>query len=113
MVLVAHDENKNLSMDQKLQPMRRAADSGHDLNIPLAFGDEAVHPIEFLFSKPPDAELAAHEYTQNLDETFREAHLAACETINAAQIKQKNRFLKKTFENRIRKTTRWGSLLLS
>ena len=63
----------------------------------LVFGDEAVYPIDLMFSKPPDTELTVHEYTQLLDEMFREAHMCARETIGAVQQRQKYKFFKRTY----------------
>ena len=63
----------------------------------LVFGDEAVYPIDLMFSKPPDTELTVHEYTQLLDEKFWEAHMCARETLGAVQQRQKDKFFKRTY----------------
>ena len=63
----------------------------------LVFGDEAVYPIDLMFPKPPDTELTVHEYTQLLDEKFREAHMCARETLGAVQQRQKDKFFKRTY----------------
>ena len=63
----------------------------------LVFGDEAVYPIDLMFSKPPDTELTEHEYTQLLDEKVREAHMCARETLGAVQQKQKDKCFKRTY----------------
>ena len=63
----------------------------------LVFGDEAVYPIDLMFSKPPDTEPTVHEYTQLLDEKFREAHMCAPETLGAVQQRQKDKFFKRTY----------------
>ena len=58
----------------------------------LVFVDEAVYPIDLMFSKPPDTELTVYEYTQLLDEKFREAHMCA-----RVQQRQKDKFFKRTY----------------
>ena len=63
----------------------------------LVFGDEAVYPIDLIFSRPTDTELKVHEYTQLFDEKFREAHICARETLGAVQQRQKDKFFKRTY----------------
>ena len=61
------------------------------------FGDEAVYPIDLLFSKPPDTVLTVHEFTQLLDEKFWEAHMCTRETLGAVHQGQKDKFFKRTY----------------
>ena len=63
----------------------------------LVFGDEAVYPIDLVFSKPLDTELTVHEYSQFLDEKYREAQMCARETLGAVQQRQKDKFFKRTY----------------
>ena len=70
--------------------------STEETPFPLVFGDEAVYPIDIIFSKPPDTELTVHEYTQLLDEKFWEAHMCARGTLGAVQQRQKDKFFKRT-----------------
>ena len=60
-------------------------------------GDEAVYPIDLLFSKPPDTEHTVHAYTQLLDKKFQEAHMCARETLGAEQQTQKDNCFKRTY----------------
>ena len=62
----------------------------------LVFGEEATYPIDLMYPKPPGNQLLVHEFTQLLDEKFREAHMNARNTLGSSQKRQKDQYFKKT-----------------
>ena len=60
--------------------------------LSLVLGDEAVYPIVLLFSKTLDIEHTEHKYTQLFGREVFGIPMCACETLGAAERRQKDKF---------------------